>query len=267
VTISGRTRVFALLGRPVAHSVSPQMHNAAFTALGLDAVYVALACEPEAVRPLIRSLAAAGGGGNVTVPHKAAAAAAVDRLVDPALPACNTFWLENDGEVVGGNTDVEGILQGAERLGTGAGSWLILGTGGSARAAAEAARQAGAAVAIRSRDPARAAQWEAELAGSGMQVVEPASCEMIVNATPLGLAAEDPLPAEPSQYPALRCALDLVYARGETRWVRAMRAAGVPAADGRVVLVAQGAAAFRRWFPEVPPPVEVMRAAVHAALG
>ena len=56
MTISGRTRVFALLGRPVAHSVSPQMHNAAFTALGLDAVYVALACEPEAVRPLIRSL-------------------------------------------------------------------------------------------------------------------------------------------------------------------------------------------------------------------
>ena len=74
----GRTRVFALLGQPVAHSLSPAMQNAAFRVLGLDAVYVPLPCAAEHVPVLMAALAAAGGGGNVTVPHKAIAAKAVD---------------------------------------------------------------------------------------------------------------------------------------------------------------------------------------------
>src|SRR5688500_10278670 len=105
--ISGRTRVFAILGDPVSHSLSPAMHNAAFRALGLDAVYVPLPCKADDVPVLLGSLARAGGGGNVTVPHKEAAARAVDRLepLAQALGACNTFW-GDDGGAAGGNTDV-----------------------------------------------------------------------------------------------------------------------------------------------------------------
>ena len=80
----GRTRVFALLGQPVAHSLSPAMQNAAFRVLGLDAVYVPLPCSAEHVKVLMSALAAAGGGGNVTVPHKGVAATAVTmRIVSP----------------------------------------------------------------------------------------------------------------------------------------------------------------------------------------
>lgn len=264
--ISGTTRVFALLGQPVSHSLSPRMHNAAFLALGLDAVYVALPCAAEQVGPLMRALVRAGGGGNVTVPHKAVAAAAVDQKVQAALDACNTFWGEQE-LLLGDNTDVTGILDGLRELGAPSTAWLVLGTGGSGRAAVEAARLAGASVAIRSRDPVRAALLEAEILKQGGQVVDAASCEVVINATPLGLVPGDPLPLEPDSHPAVRFALDMVYGAGGTAWVRAMRSSGIQAADGRTVLVAQGAAAFGRWFPGRDAPVEVMRAAVHAALG
>jgi shikimate 5-dehydrogenase len=86
-----------------------------------------------------------------------------------------------------------------------------------------------------------------------------------INATPLGLAPGDSLPLERPPK-SIRAALDLVYARGETSWVRAMRAAGLQARDGRVMLVAQGAAALRCWFPGLTPPVDLMRGVVDAAL-
>src|SRR5439155_1284583 len=88
--------------------------------------------------------------------------------------------------------------------------------------------------------------------------------EVAINATPLGLKETDPLPLDPARTERLSAALDLVYCRGGTRWVRALRAAGIPAHDGREMLVQQGVAAFGRFFPGHAPPVEVMRAAVHA---
>src|SRR5947209_3739276 len=91
--------------------------------------------------------------------------------------------------------------------------------------------------------------------------------EVAINATPLGLKETDPLPLDPARTERLSAALDLVYCRGGTRWVRALRAAGIPAHDGREMLVQQGVAAFARFFPGHPAPVEVMRAAVHHALG
>jgi shikimate dehydrogenase len=138
--IDGNTRVFALIGDPVAHSLSPAMQNSAFRALGLRAVYVALRCASDDVAPLVRALAHAGGGGNVTTPHKEAAALAVDRRLDAAadVGACNVFW-SDQGAVIGGNTDVEGLLRALQPLDPPAGPWLIVGTGGGARAAAVAA--------------------------------------------------------------------------------------------------------------------------------
>jgi shikimate dehydrogenase len=265
--IDGNTRVFALLGDPVAHSLSPAMQNAAFRALGLRAAYVALRCASSDVGPLLRALARAGGGGNVTIPHKEAAALAVDRRLGDAeeVGACNVFW-EDDGAVVGGNTDVEGLLRALEPLDPPPGPWLIVGTGGGARAAAVAAARCGARVAISSRSAERAdafGRWITERA------IEPAAsreCRMVINATPLGLRHDDPLPLDPSLAPQAAAAFDMVYRTGETPWVRAMRAAGFRAADGRGMLVAQGAGALERWFPGVAAPTEIMRAAVDAAL-
>jgi len=263
--ISGRTRVFALLGRPVAHSLSPRMHNAAFAAMGLDAVYIALDCGADSVPRLIHALAGAGGGGNVTVPHKAAAATAVGRMDGAPADACNTFW-GDAGTAIGANTDVDGVVGAMESLGVEGKSWLIVGTGGSALAVAAAASRCGAAVAVQSRDDARRAEFLTRARQLGAGTAESSACDVVINATPLGLDAKDPLPLSPELAPSARYALDLVYAPGETSWVRAMRAAGALAADGREVLVRQGAAAFTRWFPGRTAPVEVMRAAVRAGL-
>ncbi|MGH7525710.1 MAG: shikimate dehydrogenase family protein, partial [Gemmatimonadales bacterium] len=154
--IDGTTRVFALLGDPVAHSLSPAMQNAAFRALGLPAVYVPLRCSTDDVPPLVRALTRAGGGGNVTVPHKETAAAAVDRCLESAeiAGACNTFWGE-DGRSMGDNTDVTGVLVALKGLDAPSGPWLVAGTGGGARAAVIAAGRRGAAVAISSRSEQR----------------------------------------------------------------------------------------------------------------
>jgi shikimate dehydrogenase len=89
---------------------------------------------------------------------------------------------------------------------------------------------------------------------------------VLINATPLGLQPGDPLPLEPDGFPRAHIAFDMVYARGETTWIRVMRSRVRRSADGRSMLVAQGAAAFERWFPGKRAPVEVMRAAVDVAL-
>ena len=262
--IGGATRVYALLGDPVAHSLSPLMHNAAFIALGIDAVYVPLRCDARSVGPLMEALGRQGGGGNVTIPHKETAAA----VIDPAAigsAVCNTFW-GRDGRLEGAETDSDGILAALTRLDAPAGDWCLIGTGGSARAALVAAGRRGVGIAVRSRTPGRAAQFAEAAVRAGISLREPASCRVVINCTPLGLSPDDPDPVAPAEVPAAEVALDLVYRRGETAWVRAMRAAGLRAADGREVLVAQGALAFERWFPGRAAPRDVMRAAVRSAL-
>ncbi len=264
---SARTRVFAVLGDPVRHSLSPAMHNAAFRTLGIDAVFVALRCGPAEVGGVMRALARAGGGGNVTVPGKAAALAALDRAgpVAGATGAANTFWGEG-GTLVGDNTDVAGVVEAMLRLGAPAGAWLVAGTGGAARAVAEAARQMGARLAVRSRDPRRARDFLAWVEERGGSVAAPGPADVLVNATPIGLQETDALPFPPDAATGATHALDLVYARGGTPWIRALRAAGVSADDGRAVLLAQGAAAFGQWFPGTPAPREAMQAALRVAL-
>jgi shikimate dehydrogenase len=265
--IGGSTRVFAILGDPVRHSLSPAMHNAAFRALGLDAVYVALRTAPGQVSEVIRAIAHAGGGGNVTVPHKEAAARSLTLPSSrvKALGACNTFW-GSDNEVHGENTDVDGVLAALDQLEAPATAWLVAGTGGGARALVAAAAHRGARIAIKSRDATRRTAFAEWAASHGAGAAEAGECEVVVNTTPLGLKPGDHLPIAVDDAPHARVALDMVYGKGETAWVRQMRQEGMTAADGRVMLVAQGAAAFRRWFPEEDPPLEVMRAAVNDAL-
>ena len=268
--IGANTRFLTIIGDPVAHSLSPAMHNAACRALGIDAVYLALRVPAAAVSTVLNALAATGGAGNVTVPHKEAVERSVTRKTDVCVRAgaCNTFWTEN-GTLVGDNTDVAGVRAALAALGGAGRRWLVIGTGGSARAVAVAAADEGAALWVRSRHPDRArdfAVWAKQLGVRAEAAHGPLEVDTAINATPLGLAEGDPLPIDPKDLRGARMALDLVYAHGGTRWVRTLQAKGLTASDGREVLVRQGAAAFRRFFPGTAAPVEVMRAAVERAL-
>jgi shikimate dehydrogenase len=158
------------------------------------------------------------------------------------------------------------LLRALEPLDPPPGPWLIVGTGGGARAAAVAAVRCGARIAVSSRAPDRAAAFAGWVADRGAEPAAPAECHLVINATPLGLRADDPLPLDPGVVPRAAVAFDMVYRTGETPWVRAMRAAGRRATDGRGMLVAQGAGALERWFRGVTAPTEIMRAAVDAAL-
>ncbi len=270
--ISAKTRLLVVIGDPVAHSLSPAMHNAAFRALGIDAVYVALRVAPNALPEVLAMQRATGGAGNVTVPHKEAVEGSVTRKTDVCarVGACNTFWTE-DGALVGDNTDVFGVTHALGRIGAGhkGERWLVIGTGGSARATAVAAADRRASVFVRSRDATRArqfARWANELGVQTTVASGPVEVDVVINATPLGLAGHDPLPVDVNHIPGAQKALDLVYAPGETRWVHALRERGLDVMDGREMLVQQGAAAFTRFFPDTAAPTEVMRAAVNRAL-
>jgi shikimate dehydrogenase len=276
--VAASTRVIALLGDPVSHSLSPQIQNAAIRALSLDGVYVALRCSGHDAPGLLRALARAGGGGNVTVPHKEAAFRAVDRHTDAAeaTGAVNTFWLA-EGEVWGDNTDVEGFAAAVRALAgrsIAGGRVLVLGAGGAARAAVHALAKHGAeriVIVNRTQDRALAL---AHRFGHGHTRIEyvvsagelgPDAFDLVVNATSLGLHRGDPLPLDPATAPPIEAALDMVYTRAaETQWVRAMSAHGVPAADGKEMLLQQAAAAFARWW-NVDPPLDVMRAALRSS--
>ena len=267
--VSARTRVFAILGDPVAHSLSPAMHNAGFQAAGLDAVYVALQPSAGEVASQMATLARNGGGGNVTIPFKsvAAGAAASRDARSERLGTANVFAGGPDGLRVG-NTDVDGIGSALDRLSAPTDAWLVLGTGGSARAVAGAAAERGARLAVRSRDPRRASGFAAWAKTVGVPPAEVSECRTVINATPLGLAPGQPLPLDPATIAAGVGVLDLAYAQtGPTAWVRACRARGLEAMDGREVLLAQGTASWAFWFSGVAPPVEVMRAALDGRLG
>lgn len=256
--------MLAVLGDPVAHSLSPAMQNAAITALGLDAVYVAFHVPATALDDALDVLTALGVAGNITVPHKVPAASRLDTLTTTAraVGAVNTFWCDDAG-VHGDNTDVAGVLESVDHL-EAAGPWIVCGTGGAARAVAVAAAQRDVRLLVRSRSDDRAAafaEW-ARAAGADAAVDDAADARTVINATPLGLRADDRTPLDLDRLDGVDAVIDLVYAPGETEWVRKARRRGLRALDGRATLVGQGAAAFERFFPEHRAPRDVMRATV-----
>lgn len=270
------TRLFALLGDPVEHSLSPGMWGPAFREAGIDAVYLALRCGPDEVAGLMRGLALAGGGGNVTLPHKARALAAADQATEAArrTGAANTFWAEDD-EVWADNTDVDGVRASLDALfpgGVDGRTALLLGAGGAARAALVALLDGGIGRAlILNRTPDRARALVDELGDPRLDMADGATeggvegagpVDLVVHATSLGIREGDPLPMDPARLGGGPALLDLVYGSDTagTPLVQAARAAGLAAIDGREMLIGQGVAAFQRWFGREAPAAAMRRA-------
>ncbi len=263
--IDGRTRLVGLLGWPVAHSLSPRMHNAAFGALGLNWRYLPLPARPADLSAAVRGLAALGFcGANVTVPHKEAVIPALDGLTAEAagLGAVNTLIFERreDGAalITGHNTDCAGFVEALRAGGfdlQAGGRAVVVGAGGAARAVIYGLLAAGMTeVVLLNRTPERAAA----LVRPGVQamaltpesLVETArKAALLVNATTVGMTPhpEESIWPATAAVPSHLAVFDLVYAPRETRLLQQARAGGATAIDGLEMLVRQGAAAFSRW--------------------
>lgn len=272
--LGAHTRIAAVIGFPVRHSLSPAMHNAAFRELGLDWVYVACEVAPGLAGAAFAGARALGFGGlSVTIPHKAAALAAIDEAtaVARAVGAVNTVVPDGDGRLRGDNTDGAGFLaslhdEGFDPKGR---TCAVVGAGGAARAVVHALAGAGAAKVIVVNRTASRAEDVAALAGAAGRVgtaAELAKADLVVNATPLGLATSDPLPLDPELVGAGQLVVDLVPNPAVTPLMREAGARGARVAGGLGMLVHQGALAFELWTGQ-PAPVGVMRAAALHALG
>ena len=279
------TKRIALLGHPVAHSISPAFQQAALDACGIDARYEGWDTPPEDLRIAVERLRSGDLlGANVTVPHKVAAMRLVDRpdALAERVGALNTI-VHRNGLLEATNTDVTGILRALESAAVevrGA-EVLLVGAGGAARAVVVAMRHAGAArVVIANRTPARAAAL-APLGGgdldlryvpldAGDSTFQNAAsrARIIVQSTSLGMRhgpdeGASPVPGD-LMHPG-QVAFDLVYVPEETAFLRTAAAAGARPVGGLAMLVHQGAEAFRLWTG-VEPPLDVMFEAARAAL-
>jgi shikimate dehydrogenase len=261
-------RRLAVVGWPVAHSRSPAMQNAALAAVGLDGefAYEAVAIEPDAFAETVAAMPAAGFVGlNVTIPHKEAALAiATDRSDDAsAIGAANTLTFGPDGAIRADNTDAPGLL---DALGDPPPrTALVLGAGGSARAAAYALRHVGADVFVWNRGAERASRLAADLGVAAVDTPRPA--EVLVNCTSVGL--HDPaetfkeIPVKADDLGTYSCVVDLVYRDGGTDLLREAEQQGCRCVDGLEVLVRQGARSFQIWTGRSAP-LDVMRRAARS---
>jgi shikimate dehydrogenase len=278
--VRGRTYHLGLIGYPLGHSRSPDLHHAALAAAGLAGEYSLYSIPPEGaeqkVAGLVNDLRAGRLAGlNVTIPHKRIALACADRLseVARAAGAVNTLYRDADNlAVIGDNTDVPGFLRDVQKLvGKGNASALVLGAGGSARAVVYALAQAGWQVTILAR---RIEQAEALVLDLGLSQIPlrvgwlshdtlaSACCNLLINTTPLGMFPHSescPWPEDLS-LPNGAAVYDLVYNPRETILLRRARAGGHPAANGSGMLIAQAALAFQIWTG-LEAPFEVMERA------
>jgi len=282
--VSGKTRVCALLGDPVEHTVSPAMHNAAFAATGLDFIYVPFRVYPEGLAAAVAGLRALNARGfNVTIPHKVSVIPLLDSLDSLAekIGAVNTVVNEG-GQLLGFNTDAAGFLRAALEAGIESEGRrvVVLGAGGASRAISYILADRGAELTIVNR--LQELDWAEDIArliedelGRPVRVLELrdellaealAEADLLVNATSVGMS-----PAGDKSLVAavlLRkdmTVIDIVYNPIETRLLREAGAAGARTVGGIDMLAWQGALAFEKWTGRTAP-VDLMRRAAVAAL-
>jgi shikimate dehydrogenase len=264
----GATRVAAVIGDPIRHSRSPAIQNAAFAAVGLDWVFLAFEVAVGHGADAVGAVRTLGLGGlSVTMPHKADAARACDELTADAatLGVVNAVVPVAGGRLLGASTDGEGFLRALADDGVDAAgcSALVLGAGGAARAIVLALGRAGAQVTVAARR-VDAAEAAAGLAPGGRAValdaVDHGAADLVVNATPVGMAGDLTLPLDPEHLNPDQHVVDIVYEPMETPLLAAARARGIPCTNGIGMLVHQAALAFELWTG-VDAPLHAMRAA------
>jgi shikimate dehydrogenase len=278
VRVGGGTRVVGIIGWPVAHSLSPAIHNAAFAEAGLDWVYVPLPVPPADLREALAGVASLGlRGANVTMPHKTEASDLIERVSEDArlLRAVNTIAVRG-GELEGLNTDAPGFDRflrrdaGFDPRGRTA---IVFGAGGAARACALALTRAGLArLTVAARDEARAAPLVSMVRSLDVpvSVVRPGdtgdlTADLVVNATPVGGAgAERAHPDLPRLGPDT-LVIDLLYDPSSTDLQQRARQAGATVFGGLGHLLEQAALSFELWTG-MPAPLEVMSAAALSVL-
>lgn len=285
VTLQGTTRLLAVIGDPVRHSLSPLMHNAALAAMGLDYAYVALPVTAARLGDAIGGFEAiALAGFNITIPHKQAIAPYLSEIsaIAQGVGAVNTVsWTDRGWQ--GTNTDVEGFLAPLLDL---ARDWsqtraLVLGHGGAARAVVAGCVQLGCpAIHVVGRNPAKLAAFQQSWQGSPLTQNWPLAetlqvhgwealaelmpeAGLVVNTTPVGMSPNVeacPVPGEAmAKLRAGAIAYDLIYVPNPTVFLQGASARGAIAINGLEMLVQQGAAALRIWTAREDIPVDIMR--------
>jgi shikimate dehydrogenase len=267
-----------VLGWPVSHSRSPAMHNAAIAELGLEGWrYQRLPVPPALFAQTTLALPQLGFiGANVTIPHKHAALALASETSETAraIGAANTLMFLPDGTIAAENTDAPGLIAALGDLSElpASPSALVLGAGGSARAAAWALREAGMSeVSVWNRTPERAQQLADDL---GVRAVcRPVAADLLLNCTSVGLEAPEiersatdsealnQLGLTFDQLGEYSYVVDFVYRSASTQLLAAAQAHGARTLDGLEILLAQGALSFELWTGHTAP-IEVMRRAV-----
>lgn len=284
--LDGQTQLVGVIGSPVAHSLSPEMHNAAFAHLGLNWRYVPLLVRPDQLVAALKGLVALNFRGvNVTVPHKVTAIPLMDSVTEAVTVAgaVNTVRIDgSSGRMEGMNTDMTGFLADLAshkiRLSEGM-RVIVLGAGGAARAVGAGLARSGAQVTFVNRTLEKAVQIVEFLRASWSSATISAapfaelahhaeSASLIVNTTAVGMwpnADESPWP-EQVPFPKNAIVYDTVYRPRHTLLMRRAEKAGLMAVGGVGMLIYQGAAAFEMWTRQKPP-IEVMRAVCEQRLG
>ncbi|HEY9074178.1 MAG TPA: shikimate dehydrogenase [Desulfobaccales bacterium] len=267
--INGYTKIYGILGRPVTHSLSPAMHNAAFKELGLNAVYVAFP-----VVDLAQAVAGLRGlniqGVSVTIPFKEEIIPLIDELDPQAarIGAVNTV-VRRDGRLCGYNTDWLGALKALKAKTSLKGEHvLLLGAGGASRAIAFSILEEGGRVTLTDVDGPRAAVLARDLQVEAIPLDAVAQCPaaILVNATPVGMEPKvDEIPLAPDLLGRYRLVMDIVYKPLETRLLREAKARGAATIDGLQMLIHQATAQFELWIGK-PAPLETMSRAAYEAL-
>lgn len=268
--VTGATRLCAVIGDPVRHSRSPQLHNAAYDALGLDRIYLALEVPAGRGREAVRSILDLGIDGlNVTMPHKEDAAAACDELTADAaaLRSVNTVVRRTDGTLLGASTDGEGFLRSLADAGVdpAGAELLVIGAGGAARAVVQASGRVGARVVVAARRP-EAAAAAAALTPGGVAIDLDAipdalgTATIVVQSTPVGMDGESS-PFDPSALGPQHAVCDLIYHPSVTPLLAAAAGRGARTVGGIGMLLHQAALAFELHTGH-PAPLDAMRAAI-----
>ncbi len=288
--LSGRTKITAIFGDPVEHSLSPAMHNAAYTALGMECAYAAFHVTPERLKEAVHAIPALGIlGVNLTVPHKERAARMMASLSEEAraLGAINCI-VNRPGGLHGDNTDARGLEMDLQDIGVElrGETTVIIGAGGAAASAIVACMRLGAKqIIVSNRTEARAKALarrfmnlaaprvrsrDVSIEARGLDILVEratlASAALVVNATPMGLKTGGFARLDYDATPAECVFYDLIYAAEPTPFVKPARELGRRAADGAGMLVNQGVLAFEL-FNRVAPPDGVMRRALMERLG